>query len=505
GGKKVFANPRNAAAGSLRQLDPEVSAKRPLCFCAYGWGKVSSSFADTQWKARHKLNHWGFRNNDPSRLIVIRGTDLSELLVYYNDLDQQRARLGFSIDGMVLKINRLDWQSRLGSGSRSHRWEIAWKFPAERALTEVLDIVCQVGRSGRITPVAHLKPIGVGGALVQRATLHNADELKRKDVRIGDTVIIQRAGDVIPQILEVDKARRPHNSTPYRFPQRCPACKSLLVKDAGAADTYCSAGLVCAAQVIERLKHFTSRDAFDIEGLGEKNIEAFFRKGLLKTPVDIFTLELRDGQNMPPLKEWEGWGEVSARKLFDAIQKSRTITLDRFIFSLGIRQIGQATARLLAKHYISLTKWRHSIDAARKQGSDEHIDLLSISGLGESMVSDLFSFMAEPHNQDVLDALTIGNERQEPHVVVRNFVPSFSNSPISGKKVVFTGKLETMSRSEAKARAEALGANIVGTVSKTTDYVVAGPGSGAKGKKAQELGLAVLNEKQWLDLIEQGT
>lgn len=504
-GHKVFANPRNAAAGGLRQLDPNISKKRPLRFRAFGLGQVSTPFADTQWAARKKLNNWGFQNNDPSRLVGIRGSDLNELIAYYHDLDQQRARLGFSIDGIVLKINRLDWQRRLGSGSRSNRWEIAWKFPAEQVLTEVLDIICQVGRSGKITPVAHLKPVGVGGALVQRATLHNADELKRKDVRIGDTVKIQRAGEVIPQILEVVKAKRPKDSIPYAFPLRCPACNSMLVKDEGVADTYCSGGLVCNAQAIERLKHFTSRDAFDIEGLGHKSIEAFFTAGLIKTPVDIFNLESRDGQLNAPLKEWEGWGEVSARKLFDAIQKARTITLERFIYALGIRQIGQATALLLAKHYMSFTKWRQSISAARNKDSDEYNELISISGLGASMVADLVSFMAEAHNREVLDALTMGREGLEPHVVVSSLVPSFSDSPVSGKKIVFTGKLESMSRSEAKARAEELGAKIVGTVSKTTDFVVAGPGSGAKGKKARELGLEVLDERQWLELIGQGS
>jgi DNA ligase (NAD+) len=504
-GRKVFANPRNAAAGSLRQLDPGISKKRPLRFRAFGLGQVSTPFADTQWEARKKLNAWGFTHNDPSQLVGIRGSNLNELIAYYNDLDQQRARLGFSIDGIVLKINRLDWQKRLGSGSRTNRWEIAWKFPAEQALTEVLDIVCQVGRSGKITPVAYLKPVGVGGALVRRATLHNADELKRKDVRIGDTVRIQRAGEVIPQILEVVKGERPKDSQPYTFPSHCPACNSLLIKDEGVADTYCSGGLVCNAQAIERLKHFTSRDAFDIEGLGEKSIEAFFNKGLIKSPVDIFTLALRDGERMPPLAEWEGWGETSARNLFDAIQHSRAIDLERFIFALGIRQIGLATARLLAKHYLSLDQLRKSISAAHNKESEQYKELISISGLGESMVDDLVSFMVEPHNQDVLDALTIGAEDQEPYVVVNPFRLSFSNSPISGKKIVFTGKLESMSRSEAKARAEELGAKIVGAVSKSTDYIVAGSGSGAKEKKAREIGVAVLDEKQWLELIGLGS
>jgi DNA ligase (NAD+) len=500
-GGKVFANPRNAAAGSLRQLDPAVTAARPLRYCAYGWGRVTQPIAATQWEACRKLKQWGFRGNEPSRLIEVRDAETSDLQGYYQELDRQRADLGFSIDGIVLKINRLDWQQRLGAGARTHRWEIAWKFPPEQALTEIRDIRCQVGRSGKITPVAHLKPVGIGGALVQRATLHNADELARKDVRIGDTVIVQRAGDVIPQILEVVRARRPSGSVAFHLPSHCPACGSLLVREAGAADTFCSGGLVCSAQAIERLKHFVARDAFDIEGLGGKNIEAFYNRGLIRNPAEIFTFEARDGQAAPPLSGWDGWGETSARKLFAAIQRARTITLDRFIFALGIRQIGQATARLLARHYRSLANWRRSIAAARDTESEAYRDLLSINGLGASMVGDLVAFMAEPHNLEVLDALTAPRDGRPPLVDVRDDEPVARASPISGKKVVFTGKLESMSRSEAKARAEALGANIVGSVSRSTDFVVVGPGAGSKEKKARELGLTVLTEAQWLELI----
>jgi DNA ligase (NAD+) len=501
-GNKIFANPRNAAAGSLRQLDAKISAKRPLRFFAYSWGQVSESIADTQWSARERFKKWGFQTNEPSRLIVVQEKKLYGLTDYYTDLDRQRANLGFSIDGLVLKINRLALQQRLGSGARSPRWAIAWKYPAERALTEVLDIVCQVGRTGKITPVAHLMPVGVGGALIQRATLHNAEELGRKDVRIGDTVIIQRAGDVIPQILEVVKSKRASASAPYHFPERCPACNSVLVKADGVADTYCNNGLICEAQVIERLKHFVSRDAFDIEGLGEKNIELFFTTGAIKNPIEIFTLESRDGQILPPLKEWEGWGETSARNLFDAIERSRIIPLDRFIFALGIRQIGQATARLLARHYLKLEKWKKSIATAQNRKSDEYIELLSINGIGKSMVEDLLAFMAEPYNLAALDALTMVEEGKEPLVSVTDYEVSGSSSPISGKKIVFTGKLERMSRSEAKARAEALGANIVGSVSKKTDFVVLGIDAGSKGKKAKDLGLNILTESQWLDLIK---
>ncbi|MDY0041913.1 MAG: NAD-dependent DNA ligase LigA, partial [Desulforhabdus sp.] len=337
-GGKIFANPRNAAAGSLRQLDASVTASRPLRFFAYTWGDMSGPFADSQWEARYKIRDWGFHINEPSRLVEITEQELSELIDYYDDLQLQRSELGFSIDGTVLKINRLDWQSRLGFVSRSPRWAIAWKFPPEQALTVIESIQCQVGRTGKITPVAFLKPINVGGVLVQRATLHNEDEIARKDIRIGDTVIIQRAGDVIPQVLAVVKEKRPAFSKPYKLPDKCPVCESLLERKEGEADTFCTGGLVCYAQVVERLKHFVSRDAFDIEGLGEKNIELFHRKGIIRTPVDIFTLELRNaprlnrqwdvadrlsqagGQVIPPLSEWEGWGEVSARKLFDAIR-----------------------------------------------------------------------------------------------------------------------------------------------------------------------------------------
>lgn len=504
-GGKLFANPRNAAAGSLRQLDPAVTAARPLRFYAYAWGEVSRPFAQTQWEARQKLQEWGFHLNEPSRLVQVVDTDLTELFAYYDDIQLQRAGLGFSIDGTVLKVNRLDWQQRLGFVSRSPRWAIAWKFPPERALTVVEDIQCQVGRTGKITPVAHLKPIAVGGVLVARATLHNADEIARKDVRIGDTVVIQRAGDVIPQVVEVVAGKRPPHSHPYRFPTHCPVCGSLLIREEGQADTFCTGGLICSAQVVERLKHFASRDAFDIEGLGEKNIELFYSKGLIRSPVDIFTLEARNGTTLPPLREWEGWGETSERKLFDAIQRARTISLDRFIYALGIHQVGQATARLLARHYLTLENWRTSLEAAQDRTSDAYADLMSINGIGESMVDDILGFMAEPHNQDILDALTREQRGQEaPLVTVTDFERPVMTSPIAGKTVVFTGTLETMSRNEAKAQAEALGANVAGSVSKKTDYVVAGPGAGSKAAKARELGLTVLTEQQWLELLQGG-
>lgn len=500
-GGKLFANPRNAAAGSLRQLDPGITSRRPLCFFAYAWGEVSEPLSETQWEARQKLKSWGFQLNEPSRLVNIVEAKMSELFAYYEEIERQRSALGFSIDGIVLKINRLDWQSRLGFVSRSPRWAIAWKFPPERAITTVEEIKCQVGRSGKITPVAHLKPINVGGVLVQRATLHNADEIERKDIRVGDTVIIQRAGDVIPQVVSVVIEQRPAESHPYRFPTHCPVCSGLLLREEGEAGTYCTAGLVCPAQVVERLKHFASRDAFDIEGLGEKNIELIYGKGLIKTPVDIFTLQDRDGQRLPPLREWDGWGETSARKLFEAIQRSSQISLDRFIYALGIHQVGQATARLLAKHYLSLGHWRKCLEEAQNRNSDSYSNLLSINGLGANMVEDILGFIAEPHNQEVLDALTKPQGGRPPLVSVVDFERPPATSPIAGKTVVFTGSLESMSRNEAKAKAEALGAIVAGALSKKTDYVVAGPGAGSKGKKARELGLTILNEQEWLELV----
>ena len=504
-GGKVFANPRNAAAGSLRQLDPAVTAARPLRFAVHGWGDVSQPFAKTQSEALRRIHGWGFRPNEPSTVVKALDADLGGLIRFHAEMEQKRSGLGFSIDGVVLKVNRLDWQGRLGFVSRSPRWAVAWKFPPERAVTVVEDIQCQVGRTGKITPVAHLTPISVGGVLVRRATLHNADEIERKDIRVGDTVVIQRAGDVIPQVVEAQAAQRPAGSRPYRFPAKCPVCGSRLAREEGQADTYCSGGLICAAQAVERLKHFASRDAFDIEGLGEKNIELFHGTGRIRTPADIFTLEARDGQGFPPLREWEGWGEKSARKLFDAIERARTIPLDRFIYALGIRQVGEATARLLAKHYLSLARWRESMLAAQKRTVEEHADLLSINGIGAGMVEDILGFFAEPHNREALDALTLPCDRQPPLVAVTDFERPPAASPISGKTVVFTGGLESMSRSEAKAQAEALGANVVGSVSKKTDYVVTGPGAGSKEKKARELGLTVLTEEQWLELIGRGS
>ena len=383
-----------------------------------------------------------------------------DLFGYYHEIEKQRPSLGFSIDGVVIKVNRLDLQARLGFLSRSPRWAIAWKFPPEKAFTVIEGIVVQIGRTGKATPVAHLTPVSVGGVLVSRATLHNADEIARKDIREGDTVVVQRAGDVIPQVLEVDKQRRPHHNRPYHFPKECPECGSSLAREEDAADFYCTGGLICPAQAKERLRHFVSRDAFDIEGR-EKNIDLFYGKELIRTPVDIFTLEERDRGSREPLREWEGWGETSALKLFEAINRSREISLDRFIYALGIRQVGQATARLLARHYLTFETWKQSLTAAATANSDARQDLLSIGGIGQSMAEDLISFFREPHNLQILDQLTSSQAGREALVTVTPFERPKTTSAVAGKTVVFTGTLERMSRSEAKARG-ILGANVAG-------------------------------------------
>jgi len=503
---KVFANPRNAAAGSLRQKDATITASRPLHFFAYAWGEVSVPFAPTLWEARRKIRGWGFKLDEPSRLVKVVDSNCAALSKYYQEIQAQRSSLGFSIDGVVIKVDRLDWQGRLGFVSRSPRWAIAWKFPPEQALTVIRSITVQIGRLGRATPVANLVPINVGGVLVSRATLHNEDEIKRKDIREGDTIVIQRAGDVIPQVVEVVKDRRPADSHPFIFPMKCPECGSRLAREIDAAETYCTGGLICPAQVKERLRHFVSRNAFDIEGLGELNIDLFYEKNLIRTPADIFTVEERNRHSDNPISSWPGWrGKEKKRvsNLFNAINRARSISLDRFIYALGIRQVGEATARLLARHYVSLSYWRKCMEDAWDPQSDARKDLLSINGIGESMAQDIVMFFREPQIQEVLDRLTKPNHDREPLVKVNDFELSNIESPLAGKTVVFTGKLETMTRSEAKARAERLGANVTNSISQRTDYVVAGPGAGSKAKKARELGLRILTEQQWVDLVEK--
>lgn len=482
-GAKMFANPRNAAAGSLRQLDSAVTAGRPLKFFAYAYGEVTTPPWQTHGAFIDLLKTWGFTVNPYTRVC----NDIEDVMAHYDTIQEHRAELDYDIDGVVYKVNRLDWQQRLGFVSRAPRWAIAHKFPAEKAVTIVKDIIIQVGRTGVLTPVAELEPITVGGVVVSRATLHNADYIRDLDIRIGDHVRIQRAGDVIPQVLEVVDDGGHEDREAYIFPNICPVCGSHAVREEGEAATRCTGGLVCPAQAHERLKHFVSRNAFDIEGLGGKHIVAFFDDGMIKTPGDIFRL------HPDMLAGREGWKDKSIQNLMDAINAKRTIEMPRFVFALGIQQVGQATARLLAKQYGSMAALRTAMEGARITGSEALEELLSIDGIGASMAKDLVEFFAEPHNNQVLDDLL-------ESVTVEDFAaPSTEGSPVAGKTVVFTGTLETMSRGEAKAKAEALGAKVSGSVSKKTDYVVAGPGAGSKEKKARELGMIVMSEQEWIN------
>ncbi len=494
-GGKIFANPRNAAAGSLRQLDPKITAARPLHFFAYAWGEMPELPADTQAGVIAAIARWGFPVNPLMR--ICEGA--ADMLAFYREMGERRAKLGYDIDGVVYKVNRLDYQARLGFVSRSPRWATAHKFPAEQATTVLRDIEIQVGRTGALTPVAKLEPVTVGGVVVSNATLHNEDEIARKDVRIGDTVVVQRAGDVIPQIVRVVAEKRPRGAKTYQFPTKCPACGSHAVREVdektGKIDVVrrCTGGLICPAQRVERLKHFVSRNAFDIEGLGEKHIKAFYDDGLIASPPDIFRLEARHGK---AIEEREGWGPQSARKLFRAIEARRGIALDRFIYALGIRHVGETTAKVLARAYGSIEAFRASMMAAAKGNETEaYNELDAIEGIGETVASAVVEFFAEPHNVAVVDAL-LEEVSPEPLEAVD------TTSKVAGKTVVFTGTLERMTRPEAKARAERLGAKVAGSVSKKTDYVVAGADAGSKLKKARELGVTVLSEDEWLALTE---
>jgi DNA ligase (NAD+) len=503
-GAKVFANPRNAAAGSLRQLDASITARRPLRFFGYAWGSASALPADTQWGVYEAFKRWGVPVNPLMRVCE----SLEEILVFYRGMAEQRAALGYDIDGIVYKVNRLDWQDRLGFVSRAPRWAIAHKFPPQEAVTRLVDIEIQVGRTGALTPAAKLEPVTVGGVVVSNATLHNEDEIARKDIRIGDTVMVRRAGDVIPQIMGVVLDKRPSGARPYKMPEVCPACGSKAVRETdertGRADVVrrCTGGLICPAQIKERLKHFVSRNAFDIEGLGEKQIELFYDEGRIMQPADIFTLAARDAR-MPAdnrLAEKKGFGEKSVENLFKAIEARRKIPLDRFIYALGIRHVGETTARDLAKALGSLEAFRTAVAAAVAggKGSDAYKDLDNIEGIGETVVDALIAFFGEPHNTTALDDL-IAQVTVEPFVRVR-----VTASPVADKTVVFTGTLEKMTRNEAKALAERLGAKVAGSVSKKTDYVIAGSDAGSKLAKAREAGVTVLTEDEWLKLVGRG-
>ena len=487
-GGKLFANPRNAAAGSLRQLDTTITASRKLSLFVYAIGEVSGPIGKSQWAFFENLKTWGFKVNPQTKLC----SDAEELIAHYNSIGEMRAGLDYDIDGMVYKVNRFDWQERLGFISRAPRWAIAHKFPAEKAQTKLNSIDIQLGRTGVLTPVARLEPVTVGGVVVSNATLHNDDEIKRLDARVGDAVIIQRAGDVIPQIVEVLLDKRPVSSVPFKFPTQCPACGSAVVQEEGEVAKRCSGGLICTAQAVERLRHFVSRNAFDIEGLGGKHIETFWHDGLIKTPADIFRLP----QKIKDSGKREGWGDQSRVNLETALEDKKNIELPRFIFALGIPRIGQATARTLSKHYGSLAGWRKAMDLAKDHASESYQDLINIDGIGSSTAADVLSFFAEAQNRAVVDDL-------DDLLRVQEFIaPDEDLSPVAGKTVVFTGTLETLGRPEAKAKAESLGAKVAGSVSKKTDIVIAGPGAGSKLKKAEELGVQTMTEQEWIELIQ---
>ena len=506
-GKQPYVNPRNTAAGSLRQLDAKVTASRPLEFFAYAWGEVSAMPETTQMGMVELFKTWGFDINP----MMKRFETLETLLAHYRQIEADRAALDYDIDGVVYKVDRLDWQERLGFVTKAPRWAIAHKFPAEKATTVLNDIEIQVGRTGALTPVAKVEPVTVGGVVVSNATLHNKDYVRGigqdgepirggKDLRVGDTVVLQRAGDVIPQIVDIDLDKRTNDAVPFIFPSRCPACGSEAVRDrnekTGKVDavTRCTGGMICPAQAIERLKHFVSRNAYDIEGLGARQVEVFYEEGRIMNVADIFTLEERDKRNLKPLKAKDGFGETSVRNLFNAINEKRSIDLHRFIFGLGIRHVGDTTAKTFAKTYGSFEALREAAIAAKDNESEAFQDLVNIDGIGETAANALIEFVNEPHNANILDQLLAEVTPIPPEA-------ADENSPVAGKTVVFTGSLEQMSRDEAKAMAERLGAKVAGSVSKKTDLLVAGPGAGSKLKKATELGIETVDEQGWFDLI----
>lgn len=510
---RLFANPRNAAAGSLRQLDPKVTAGRPLSFFAYAWGDLSEPLARTQYDTVMRFADWGFKVNP----LMVRCHSEEELFAHYQLIESQRADLGYDIDGVVYKVDSLILQERLGFRSRSPRWATAHKFPAERASTTVKDIDIQVGRTGALTPVAKLEPVTVGGVVVSNATLHNEDYIKGigqdglplrdgRDIRIGDTVVIQRAGDVIPQVVDVILERRPDDAVPYQFPTVCPRCGSHATREinekTGKIDAVrrCTGGLICPAQQVESLKHFVSRHAFDIEGLGDKQIEFFHALEdehlSIRTPVDIFTLAKREATGLNRLANFPGFGSTSVRNLFESIEARRQIDLHRLVFGLGIRHIGEGNAKLLARAYGS---WEHFYDAMKKasvRDPEALAELDAIDGVGAVVIEALTDFFGEDHNLAAIDALL----KEITPLDVE--APVTTNSPVAGKTVVFTGSLEKMTRDEAKATAERLGAKVAGSVSKKTDLVVAGPGAGSKLTKAAELGIEVIDEDAWLERIK---
>ncbi|GLO78306.1 NAD-dependent DNA ligase LigA [Sulfitobacter pontiacus] len=501
-GGKTFANPRNAAAGSLRQLDAEITRARPLAFFAYAWGALSAPLAETQFQAIERLKAFGFDTNPLTTLC----DGPQEMIAHYRKIEEQRATLGYDIDGVVYKVNDLALQDRLGFRSTTPRWAIAHKFPAELAWTRLEDITIQVGRTGALSPVARLKPVTVGGVVVSNATLHNEDYIKGldskgariregKDIRVGDWVQVYRAGDVIPKIADVDLSKRPEDARAYVYPTTCPECGSDAIREEGDAVRRCTGGLICPAQAVEKLKHFVSRAAFDIDGLGAKQVEQFYADGWIAEPADIFTLKTRYGSGMQQLKNREGWGEKSADKLFQAIEDKRKISLSRLIFALGIRHVGEAASNLIAQHYGSWTAFEAAMGHAKSGDGPAWDDLIGVDGVGQVMAQSLVSTFAQEAERASIDRLVAELSVQD---VAR---PDTEGSPVAGKTVVFTGTLEKMTRAEAKARAERLGAKVSGSVSAKTDILVAGLGAGSKAKKAADLGIQTLDEDGWLALI----
>ncbi|MBY5316980.1 NAD-dependent DNA ligase LigA [Rhizobium leguminosarum] len=512
-GKQTYVNPRNTAAGSLRQLDAKVTASRKLKFFAYAWGEMSEMPEDTQFGMVQTFKDWGF----PVNPLMKRLNSVADILSHYDEIGLERPDLDYDIDGVVYKVDSLELQARLGFRSRSPRWATAHKFPAEQAFTIVENIDIQVGRTGALTPVARLTPITVGGVVVTNATLHNADYIRgignsgerirddEHDIRIGDTVIVQRAGDVIPQVLDVVMEKRPADARPYEFPKTCPVCGSHAVRErhekTGKLDsvTRCTGGFICRAQATEHLKHFVSRNAFDIEGLGSKQIDFFFENEdaslQIRTAPDIFTLEKRQQQSLTKLENIDGFGKVSVGKLYAAITERRSIALHRFIYALGIRHVGETTAKLLARSYGTYAAFETAMREAEALSGDAWSDLNAIEGIGEVVARAIVEFYKEPRNVEVITRLI---EEVTPEEAEQ---PKTAGSPVAGKTVVFTGSLEKFTRDEAKARAESLGAKVAGSVSKKTDIVVAGPGAGSKLDKARELGVQTMDEDEWLALI----
>ena len=500
-GERPFESARNAAAGSLRQLDPRITAERPLLFAAYGLGETSEPIAATQWETRKKLLSWGFPLTKPAALY----TSETKLISYYKRLKKIREHLSFSLDGVVFKVNSFDMQGKLGATTRAPGWAAAQKFPPEQQETILERISISVGRTGVLTPVAELKPVKFREATISNASLHNQDEIECKDFREGDSVIVQRAGDVIPQVVSVVLEKRLPQSKPYVFPKNCPECGSTAVRNERASAIKCSGGLTCPAQLIERLKHFVSREAFNIEGLGEKNIELFFNKGLINSPADIFRLEQKLSGNVlwneetqyEPLSEWDGWGEISSKKLFSAINSKRKISLDKFIYSIGIQSIGENVAKSLAEHYININNFIDNLIKAKKINSAEYLEIKSINGIGEGIIEELVLFISEEHNtntlKDLLSILEIDDYK----------VQKKTDSMVSGKTVVFTGALTNKSRKAAKIEAERLGAKIASEVSSKTDFLIAGADPGSKLKRAQELNITVLSETEWEELTKE--